>query len=267
VRMFGVLQDVTERKQAEERLIDFRDALEELAREQEALRRVATLVARATSPDEIFASVAEEAGRLLGVDLAVLARYDDGAETIVAGWTATGDLEGIGRSTTLGGRNLSTLVHDTRRPVRIENYDEATGDIADVRRVWNVRAIVGVPIVVEGEIRGVMAVASTTDHPLPPDAEERLGSFTELLATAYANAEAREVLRRVADQQAALRRVATLVARGEPAHEVFSIIAKEVADLVAPVTSVVRYLPKAPPRSWVPGPATARRRSSVSGRR
>ncbi|MDA0162622.1 GAF domain-containing protein [Solirubrobacter ginsenosidimutans] len=245
LRMFGVMQDITERKQAEERLIRYRDSLERLAREQEALRRVATLVARATSPEEIFASVTREVGRLLGVDLAVLGRYDAATETIVAGWTANGDFDATGRSTALGGRNVSTIVHDTRRPVRFEDYGEATGEIAEVRRAWGVRAIVGVPIIVEGEIRGVMAVASRTDSPLPPDAEERLASFTELLATAYANAEARAALRHVADEQATLRRVATRVARGEPPEEVFAAIAKEVAGLFATASSsVVRFLPE-----------------------
>jgi PAS domain S-box-containing protein len=245
LRMFGVMQDITERKQAEQRLIGYRDSLERLAREQEALRRVATLVARASAPEEIFASVTEEAGRLLGVDLAVLARYDAGTETIVAGWSASGDLEGIGTSTPLGGRNVSTIVHETRRPVRIEDYGEATGHVAAFRRAWGVQAIVGVPITVEGEIRGVMAVASTTDAPLPGDAEERLASFTELVATAYANAEAREALRRVADEQSALRRVATLVARGTPPDLVFAAVAEEVGTLL-PATELAlvgRYMP------------------------
>ena len=245
LRMFGVLQDITERKQAEERLIRYRDSLERLAREQEALRRVATLVARASAPEDIFASVTEEAGRLLGVDLAVLARYDAGTETIVAGWSASGDLEGIGTSTALGGRNVSTIVHETRRPVRIEDYGQATGEIAAFRRAWGVRAIVGVPITVEGEIRGVMAVASTTDNPLPGDAEERLASFTELLGTAYANAEAREALRHLADEQSALRRVATLVAGGMPPDLVFAAVAEEVGTLL-PATELAlvgRYMP------------------------
>jgi signal transduction histidine kinase/PAS domain-containing protein len=257
LRMFGVLQDVTDRKRAEERLIRYRDALEALVHEQEALRRVATLAARATSPEEIFASVAEQAGRLLGVDLAVLARYVSGAETIVAAWKANGRLDAIGRATTLGGRNVSTIVHETGRPVRFEDYGDATGEIAEMRRAWGVRAIVGVPIVVEGAIRGVMAVASTTDAALPLDAEERLASFTELLATAYANAEAREALRRVADEQAALRRVATLVARSEPADEVFAVIAQEVAGLFAGGTAAVsRFLPEGAAEvvgSWTDG--------------
>jgi signal transduction histidine kinase len=47
---------------------------------------------------------------------------------------------------------------------------------------------------------------------LPEDSEARLVDFAEFLATAIANSEARDGLRRLFDEQAALRRVATLVA-------------------------------------------------------
>ena len=49
------------------------------------------------------------------------------------------------------------------------------------------------PIVVEGELWGAMLVAST-DERLPRDTEERLENFTELVATAVANAESRAEL-------------------------------------------------------------------------
>ena len=42
--------------------------------EQAALRRVATLVARAATPERVFAAVTEEAGRLLGADQATMSR-------------------------------------------------------------------------------------------------------------------------------------------------------------------------------------------------
>ena len=73
----------------------------------------------------------------------------------------------------------------------------------------------GVPITVEGELWGLIAVVSTGEEPPPPGTEERLAGFTELVATAIANAQAREELRTIADEQAALRRVATLVAAGQ----------------------------------------------------
>ena len=56
--------------------------------------------------------------------------------------------------------------------------------------------------------------------------------FSELIATALANAEAREDLRQVAEEQAALRRVATRVARGEPPSAVFAAVAVEVGRVI-----------------------------------
>ena len=79
-----------------------------------------------------------------------------------------------------------------------------------------VRATVGVPITVEGGVWGVMLVSSTRREPLPADTEARLAGFTELVGTAVANAQARVELRGFAEEQAGLRRVATLVARGGP---------------------------------------------------
>ena len=73
--------------------------------------------------------------------------------------------------------------------------------------------------------------------------EERLLQFSELIATALANADAREELRRVAEEQAALRRVATLVARGEPPSAVFAAVAAEAGRVIpgAGVALVGRY--------------------------
>ena len=52
-----------------------------IAGEQAALRRVAMLVARAAPPEEVFAAVTAEVGRVLSADITVLARYDpDDAE-------------------------------------------------------------------------------------------------------------------------------------------------------------------------------------------
>ena len=59
-----------------------------------------------------------------------------------------------------------------------------------------------------------MIAANTQDVSLPADTESRLGEFTELMATAIANAESQARAARLADEQAALRRVAMLVAQG-----------------------------------------------------
>ena len=174
---------------------------------------MATLVARAVPPEEVFAAVTAEAGRLLTTDLAVLARYDpDGTETILGAWAGTGASPvAVGTRVALGGRDVSSLVFQTSRPTRIESYADATGPTAALARELGVRASVGVPISVAGRLWGVMMMA-TRFEPLPADTEARLAGFTELAATAVANAQAQAELaasraRIVAVGDAARRRI------------------------------------------------------------
>ncbi|MDT7616097.1 MAG: hypothetical protein QOF00_3544 [Pseudonocardiales bacterium] len=220
------------------------------AEEQAALRRVATLVARATPPEEVFAAVTAEVGRLLEVDFTHLSRYDPDGPTMLGTWHSTGgNSTGVARPVpgirwSLGGWNVTTLVFETGRPARIDDYDDASGAGAGVGREWGFRSAVGVPISVEGQLWGFMLVAYTHEERLPADTEMRLAKFAELVATAIANAHARVELRGFAEEQAALRRVATLVARAAPPGEVFAAVAAEVGQLLgADVTGISRYDP------------------------
>ena len=113
-----------------------------------------------------------------------------------------------------------------------------------VARAQGLRTAVGAPIAVEGRLWGVVTVSSAREEPLPVDTEQRLAAFTELVATAIANAQARQDLRDHAEEQAALRRVATLVARAAPPQEVFAAVAAETGRvLAADVTALSRYDP------------------------
>ncbi|HEY6760402.1 MAG TPA: GAF domain-containing protein [Baekduia sp.] len=218
-----------------------RAGLARLAEEQAALRRVATLVAGATRPEATFAAVADEVARLLSADLANVIRYEsDDTVTLVA---SAGDLFPVGAHWPMAGqRNLATLVFETGRPARIDDYADATGPLAEVIREEGIRSAVGTPIVVEGRLWGLMTVGSSQEQPLPPDAEARLGSFTELVATAIANTAARAEVGRLADEQAALRRVATLVAEGAEPAEVFETVTREVGVLCgADLARMERY--------------------------
>ena len=106
-----------------------------IAGEQAALRRVATLVARAAGPEEVFAAVAEEAGRLLGAHHAWMTRYEpNGAARVVATWSSTGAAVPAGTRLSPGGRNVYTLVFQTGRPARIDGSTDATGLVADLAR-------------------------------------------------------------------------------------------------------------------------------------
>jgi signal transduction histidine kinase len=213
-------------------------------RVETALRRVATLVARASPAEELFAAVTEEVGRLVGADFARLARYEPSdALTFVAAWSRTGEHFPVGsRWALIGENNIGVLVLRAGRPTRIDDFAGISGPLAADARERGVRSAAGAPIVVESRIWGVIFAGSNLKQPLPPDTEARLASVTELVATAIANAESRAGITRLAEEQAALRRVATLVARGAPAEEVFGAVTEEAGQLLqADQTTMGRY--------------------------
>jgi signal transduction histidine kinase len=187
----------------------------QIADEQAALRRVATLVARGAPPAKVFAAVTAEVGQLLGTDHTILFLYDpDGGATAVAAWNRTG-VAGpvpVGSQLSLGGRNVTTLVFQGGRPTRLDDYGDSSGPAADLAHAWGIRAAVGAPVNVEGRLWGAMTASSASEDPLPADTEERLAGFTELVATAIANAEAQAALtasraRIVATADAARRQI------------------------------------------------------------
>jgi GAF domain-containing protein len=222
-----------------------RAELARLAEEQAALRRLATLVARGTASEEVFAAVTDEVVRVLPVDLARMGRYEpDGTVTFVAASGATTGVFPVGVPFLLEGRNVSTVVAQTGRAARIDNYADASGPIGVAFRESGFRSSVGTPITVEGRVWGVMLVGSGLAGPMPADTEERLAQFTELLATAVANAESRVGLARLAEEQAALRRVATLVARGVPPEKLFAAVVEAIGRLLpVDLANMCRYEP------------------------
>jgi signal transduction histidine kinase len=114
----------------------------------------------------------------------------------------------------------------------MDGHDGIPARLAAVREELGIRSSVASPILAEGRSWGGLIVHSKQAEPLPTDTEARLANFTELLATAIANAESRAGLARLAEEQAALRRVATLVARGVPPEEVLAAVTEEVGRLL-----------------------------------
>ena len=198
--------------------------------EQATLRRLVALVARTATPEEVFAAVAAEAGRLLDADFAVMSRFDsDGSATVLGEWVKAGGVGPLPPGTLLeaGGHSTHGFVFQTGRPVRMDDYgDDGVG--AAIVRAWDVRSVVGVPIHLDGRLWGLIGVASLCHDQLPADTETWLASFTDLLATALASTQARMELAGVAEEQSALRRVATLVARAAPPEDVFRAVAAQI---------------------------------------
>jgi GAF domain-containing protein len=210
-----------------------REALARLAEEQAALRRVATLVARDAPSSEVFDAVAAEVGQLLDTDITVVGRYDgDGFATAIGSWSTPGEGVPVGTRSAVGGHNVLTLVAETGKPARVDGYDEATGEAAEIARRYGWRSSIAAPIVVEGRVWGVMLVATKRPESFPAGGEGRLAAFTDLVATAVANTQAHDELRRFGDEQAALGRVATLVAAGAAPEQVFTAVVEEVSSLL-----------------------------------
>jgi signal transduction histidine kinase len=214
-----------------------------IAAEQAALRRVATLVARGVTPDEVFAAVAREIGQLLGVRATHMARFDPGdTVTGVGSWSPGGTHMRVGTRVSLDDTSVMGRVLKSGRPARVEDYADASDQVAEMTSELSIRTSVGAPIIVDGRLWGVIVASSDRAESLPENTETRLLEFTELVATAISNTEVRTEVAHLADEQAALRRVATLVARGSPAADVFAAVAEEVGQLLhIGDTALLRY--------------------------
>ena len=166
-----------------------------LYEEQAALRRVATLVAGRPRRRAVFAAVTEEVGRLLGAQTANMVRYrQDGSADVIGAWSAPGvPSVPLGSRIPLDGVTLTPKIYASGRPERVDTYEGLTGALAERLRTLGIRAGVGAPIVFGGELWGCVVVSSV-EEPFPPGSEHRIAAFTELVAQALANAEAREQL-------------------------------------------------------------------------
>ena len=169
-------------------------ALGMLADEQAALRRVATLVASAAAPDQVFHAVAQEAGRLLGAKTAATVRFAEQGGVVVGRW----DVDEA------AGFEVGTLVpySDPHVPVyrasqyggRIDDYTDVPGEAARITREAGYLSSVVAPIVAGGRTWGALFVFSTARRHFGDDAERRLADFTELVGLALESVEAHDRL-------------------------------------------------------------------------
>jgi PAS domain S-box-containing protein len=210
-----------------------RRELQRVAAEQRALRNAATLVASGAPPNDVFSAITTLASELFEVPFASLLRYEpDGKATMVAGCAACSGFVGHAWTVPDDDPGIIRRVVESRQPARIEDHTGVHGPLGEAARSLGIGSVVGVPVIVDGSVWGVLAVGAPLDGtPLPVDASERLVGFTELATTTLVNAETRDSLRRLVDEQAALRRVATLVAAGIEPEDLFSAVSDEVTRL------------------------------------
>ena len=169
-----------------------------------------------------------------------MARYElDGTATGVAAWSPAGDHKPVGTRVSTEGESIVGIVLRTGRPARMHGYENASGPAAALGRELGLRSSVGAPIVVDQRLWGVMIVSSKDDRPLPADTESRIAAFTELVATAISNTEARTELaasraRIVAATDDERRRVVRDLHDGAQQRLVHTIITLKLARQRAP---------------------------------
>jgi signal transduction histidine kinase len=172
-----------------------RDELRRLADEQAALRRMATLVANGEHPSMVFAAGTKEVGNILGADITRMLRYEpDETTTVVGAWGGPEDVLPLDTRWTIVGRNLPSLVLRRQAAARMDCFIGALSPLCVYLREHGIRSGVGTPIIVRGKCWGVMLAFSTREHLLPRDAQARICDFTDLVASAIANAQARAEL-------------------------------------------------------------------------
>jgi signal transduction histidine kinase len=165
-----------------------------LAEEQSALRRVATLAAQPAPPSVVFEAVTREVGQLCHADLARMEHYEDGSVTGVAAWSRVPTRLAVGTRFGLEGPSIARAVRQTQGPARVNDFAGATGEIAREAHEAGIQSSVGCPIVVAGRLWGVIAASTRSPDPFPPNTEVQIAGFTEIVATAIANAESRAQL-------------------------------------------------------------------------
>jgi PAS domain S-box-containing protein len=202
--LYGAARDVTENRM--------------LTHEHAALRRVATLVAQGHDSGGLFDAVAVEVGQLLSADATRLLRYqEDGAALVVGSYGASDADIGVDRGQLWVGVAV-----------------DGASALAESLLAIGVAAAVAVPIIVSGRPWGAIVAAWKDPDAAGGDTEIRMAQFTELVATAVANAESGAELaasrrRIVATADEARRRIERDLHDGAQQRLVSTVVALKLA--------------------------------------
>jgi signal transduction histidine kinase len=223
------------------------DQLQRLLDAAAALRRAAALVGRGASLHETFCAVAKAIAQFLNADVTGVLSYEPDGTVAVAGWWGVPGMEvPAGTRLTVAGKDVAASVLRSGLPAQTDQFDGPAGSVEARFRQLGMRSGVGAPIILKGRLWGVVIVAAAQPGRWSPGVEGYVAGLTGLAASAIADAQAQADLNRIAAEQAALRRVAMLVARSATPAEVFSVVASEVGQLLgADATTVARFEPDA----------------------
>ncbi len=159
-----------------------------LAREQTAVQRVATSVAAGTSPEVLFALVAEQVARLLKADCGYVLRLEDGLTyRNLASWTRYPD------------RAFPTGATADHLPDGAFAHLRAAGGMTRLSLdseddPLSFRHRIAAAVQVDGKTWGIIVALRDGRRAFPREDEKRIARFAQLASVAVANAQAHERL-------------------------------------------------------------------------
>jgi GAF domain-containing protein/anti-sigma regulatory factor (Ser/Thr protein kinase) len=161
---------------------------ERKARERlEALQRVTDAALAYLSEDELLSELLERVTEALRADTAALLMLDSAGELLVAR-AAKGIEEEVEQGVTIPlGRGFAGRVAAERRAIFIPDVDSA--DILNpILREKGIRSLLGVPLLIEGRVTGVLHVGSLTPREFTDDDRRLLQLAADRAAPAIENA-------------------------------------------------------------------------------
>jgi diguanylate cyclase (GGDEF)-like protein/putative nucleotidyltransferase with HDIG domain/PAS domain S-box-containing protein len=172
-----IARDVTERRRAEA--------------EEVALRRVATAIASESEPEVVFDMVARQVGELYRATCSRVVRFNNtnGNGGLIGRW-------GRSRSDAveampLHGPHTAARVAATGEPCIAFDYAGLGADGEGLVEQYGIRSGIAAPVRLNGQLWGAVEVASEMPEAFAAGAERDLERFSELIAMAIANADAR----------------------------------------------------------------------------
>jgi diguanylate cyclase (GGDEF)-like protein len=155
----------------------------DLLEQQAALRELAVAVGEVRPPEVIYELVAKQAARVARVASGAVVRFRaDSVGEVVGSWRMGS--QHTGSLIPLDGATGVANVARTGRSARL-NASEAV--IANESETSPLLGGIALPIRVSAELWGSLLVVARADEQIPPDLEERLGIFVDLVGLAITN--------------------------------------------------------------------------------
>ncbi|MGZ4419549.1 MAG: diguanylate cyclase [Gaiellaceae bacterium] len=163
--------------------------LRDLIEQQSALRELAIAVAEMRAPEVIYELVAKQAAGVAGVDSGAVVRFRvDGVGEVVGSWRMGS--RHTGSLIPLDSASGAAVVARTGRSARVNTSETLLIEPASVNdppASLTLPGSVAVPIRVLRELWGSLLVVVRSGERVPPDLEERLGTFADLVGLAITN--------------------------------------------------------------------------------